>query len=307
MTKILIIGLGRIGYRHLESLVNSNIETNIDCIDNSEQILKNLKTKFRDKIRLFKDVESIDRKYDFLIHSTSSDIRLKSLNTILSRSKIRFAILEKLLVQNLQDLISLKKIGKQFEKCWVNTPMHEWDLYKKLKKNVNISKVSEIQFNYFEGLACNAIHFIDFISSWKKMIPIKLDTSKLEDWYESKRRGFYDVYGELKIVYSDNTILTLKSFNNKSDYHCTIKEEKKIWKLIEAKKHFYYNDNKVIEGHVEYQSELTGKLIEKILLSQKCDLPELDWSIDCHELLIESLLNYWNSYYKTNNNVLPIT
>ena len=58
------------------------------------------------------------------------------------------------------------------------------------------------------------------------MIPIKLDTSKLEDWYESKRRGFYDVYGELKIVYSDNTILTLKSFNNKSDYHCTIKRKK---------------------------------------------------------------------------------
>ena len=59
-----------------------------------------------------------------------------------------------------------------------------------------------------------------------------------------------------------------------------------------GQKAFYYNDNKVIEGHVEYQSELTGKLIEKILLSQKCDLPELDWSIDCHELLIEFLLNY---------------
>ena len=52
--------------------------------------------------------------------------------------------------------------------------MHEIDLYKKLKKKININNVSKIEFNNFDGLACNSIHFIDFISTWKKISQLRL-------------------------------------------------------------------------------------------------------------------------------------
>ena len=139
------------------------------------------------------------------------------------------------------------------------------------------------------------------------MLPDTIDTSKLTGWHKSKRKGFFDVYGELKINYADNTCLILKSFKNKFNYHCLINENKKIWKLIERDKLFYANDGTKVEGNVEYQSELSGKIIKKILLSQKCELPELSWSIECHKLLIKSLLNHWNSYYNTRDKVLAIT
>ena len=133
MTKILIIGLGNIGYRHLQSLYNAKKNLLIDCVDSSEIIINEVKKNTGSKnIRFFTNLENIDAKYDFLIHSTSSDIRLKLLIQILNRSQIKFCILEKLLVQSLEDLLILEKLCNQIEKCWVNTPMHEWDLYKKL-------------------------------------------------------------------------------------------------------------------------------------------------------------------------------
>ena len=221
MTKFLIIGLGTIGYRHFESLYNSNNNFHIDCYDISkisrDRVYNSLNLKKKHKVRLLKSLSELDFKYDFLINATSSDVRLKILKKILKKTKFRYVILEKILAQSVTDLRSLNLISKNFKKCWVNTPMHELDLYKKLKKKINIHRVKKIEFNYFDGLACNAIHFIDFISTWKNQLPIKINTSNLKNWYMSKRKGFFDVYGSLEIIYPDQTELILKSFKSKKN------------------------------------------------------------------------------------------
>lgn len=312
MIKILIIGLGTIGFRHFESIFNSNKNYHIDCYDNSTKSLKKInkflsKNTFSHKIKLLKNINDVESKYDFLIHATSSNVRLVTLQNVLRKSKIRYGILEKFLAQSDQDLEKFKLVIDLFEKCWVNTPMHEWSLYKKLKKKVSVDNIKKIEFNYFEGLACNSIHFLDFVSSWKKKLPSKIKTSKLKNWYLSKRKGFYDVYGELEIIYLDGTRLILKSEKNKTNYHCRIKEQKRAWTLIEKDQTFYSSDGIKDFGIVEYQSELTNKIIQKILKKGSCELPDIHWSIKCHKILINSMLNYWNQYNKVNIKKLPVT
>jgi hypothetical protein len=312
LIKFLIIGLGTIGYRHFESLYNYQDQLQLDCYDISNQSLERINNFLKNKktihkIRTINSLDKVEMKYDFIIHSTGSDIRLATLKKILEVTKIKYAILEKLLAQSIDDLLELKLISKHFEKCWVNTPMHEWDLYKKLKKNINIDSISKIEFNFFDGLACNAIHFIDFISSWKNQLPKNIDTSNLSDWYQSKREGFFDVYGELIIEYPDNTILILNTHKEKSNYHCNIYENDNKWTLVESENFFSSENGHRETGNVEYQSELTGKIVKKIIKNQDCDLPILDWSVECHVLLIKSLLKYWNTYNNTTTKFLPIT
>lgn len=311
MTKFLIIGLGTIGYRHFESLYNSNNKFYIDCYDISkksrDRVYNSLNSQKKHKVKIIKSLNELDIKYDFLINATSSDVRLSILKKILRKAKFKFVILEKILVQSVSDLRRLKLISKNFKKCWVNTPMHELELYKKLKKKININKVKKIEFNYFDGLACNAIHFIDFVSTWKNKLPIRINNSNLENWYMSKRKGFFDVYGKLEIIYPDQTKLILKSFKRKKNYHCNIFDNKTKWTLIESKKIFYSSNGFKQKGNVEYQSELTYKIIKKIINNQNCNLPKLNWSIECHIPLIKSLLKYWNSFYNTANKKLPIT
>ncbi len=312
MIKVLIIGLGSIGYRHFESLYNLSGKLYIDCYDISQKSILRVQNhlevqKKNHTVRIIKSLNEAESKYDFLIHATGSDVRLNILKKVFKKSKIKYAILEKVLGQSLDSLEKYKKIEKYFKRCWVNTPMHEWDLYIKLKKKINIKNVKKIEFNNFDGLACNAIHFIDFVSTWKKQLPVKFDTSNLKNWYKSKRKGFFDVYGELKIIYPDNTYLILKSFKKNKNYHCNIYENSIKWTLIENKKMFYSSNGFKRNGNVEYQSELTSKIIKKIIKNQDCDLPQLNWSIKCHYLLIKSLLKYWNSFYNTASKNLPIT
>ena len=138
MTKILIVGLGKIGFYHFQSLFNSKSNFSIDCVEISDQrieILQNYLKKFKNKkkINILKSFKMIDKNYDFLIHSTSSDVRLVTLRKILKISKIKYAILEKNLTGNLIELKHFKKIEKNFKKCCVNTFRHETSLWKNLE------------------------------------------------------------------------------------------------------------------------------------------------------------------------------
>ena len=312
MIKILVVGLGNIGFRHFESLLKSKNNYEIYCYDKSKSALQRVRelienTNHSQRVKIINNIDEINNNHDFLIHATSSDVRLKTFSQILSKSKIKFAILEKILAQNIDHLNRINIVSKNLQNCWVNTPMHEWDLYSRIKKKINVKNINKIEFNNFDGLACNAIHFIDFFSSWKKMLPNKIETSRLSNWYESKRKGFFDVFGKLEIIYPDQATLTLTSNKNSSNYHCIIKENKRKWTLIENEKIFFSSDGYKENGIIEYQSQLTDIIINKIITKGDCELPKLDWSIDCHRILINSLLNYWNVYFNKNDEILPIT
>ena len=62
---------------------------------------------------------------------------------------------------------------------------HESTIWKNLKK-VKIDNISLIEFRGVQGLACNAIHAIDLVSSWKKM-PLSIEITNFEKWYKSKK------------------------------------------------------------------------------------------------------------------------
>ena len=72
---------------------------------------------------------------------------------------------------------------------------------KNLKK-VKIDNISLIEFRGVQGLACNAIHAIDLVSSWKKM-PLSIEITNFEKWYKkAKRIGFIDFNGEIEVIFS---------------------------------------------------------------------------------------------------------
>ena len=51
------------------------------------------------------------------------------------------------------------------------------------------------------------------------------------------------------------------------------------------------SNGQIILGKIDFQSQMTGPLVESILRSRHCDLPSLKESIEIHAIFIESLLN----------------
>ncbi|OUW95790.1 MAG: hypothetical protein CBD97_02345 [Pelagibacteraceae bacterium TMED237] len=312
MTKILIIGLGKIGFYHFDSLFKSKNYFQIDCVEISENRINQInnyikKSKGNEKVRIYKSLNMIDKYYDFLIHATNSDVRLITLQKILSISKIKYCILEKNLSGSLIELKKFKHIQKRFKKCWVNTFRHESTLWQKFKKKVSVKNIFLIEFRGIEGLACNAIHNIDLIASWKKKLPLSVEITNLQKWYKSKKRkGFVDFCGEIEVIFPDNLRLLIRGYEGHQNLKCNIFEKKQKWTLLESAGMFF-SKNEKITGTFEYQSVMTNKLINKIIKTGKCDLPELNWSIDCYTILLEALLKNWNQCFETSVKKISIT
>ncbi len=71
---------------------------------------------------------------DLSVVTTTADVRVKLVEEIDDRCCSRFWILEKVLVQNLNDLMRLEKIFGEGQSAWVNTPRLFWDLYRSLRQ-----------------------------------------------------------------------------------------------------------------------------------------------------------------------------
>ena len=96
--------------------------------------------------------------------STNSDVRFKIFKFIVSNFKVKHFILEKFVFQNIKHYkYALNIIKNQKLKVFINCPMRNWPLFKKIrdkdyKKNIKI-KISGSKW----GLASNAIHYIDLL------------------------------------------------------------------------------------------------------------------------------------------------
>ena len=86
-----------------------------------------------------------------------------------------------------------------------------------------------------------------------------------------------------------------------------IKSKSTNWFLNESAGKFYGSDNSTIPGEIEYQSNITSRLIKNILLDKNCELPSLEDTIRLHELFLSELLMHWNRSNNLNDTHLPIT
>ena len=157
-------------------------------------------------------------------------------------------------------------------------------------------------------MACNSIHFLDLFTWWTGETLTELNTTQLEYWNPSKRDGFWEVTGKLVAYYSEGSQLNLISMKkSKEPLIFQSRNLNENWILKENQGLFIRNKNNVIRGRVELQSEITGELVESILIKGKCSLTTLKESAQIHKILIRDLLNHWNKTHNTNKEVLPIT
>ena len=163
-------------------------------------------------------------------------------------------------------------------------------------------------FEGLTGLACNAIHFIDFVSRWNRSKLISVDTTGLlGNWRPAKREKFFEVYGQLRMYFEDGSKLQLISVPNDSNHRGRITVKDDVWEIFESKGTAYSKSGQIIIEANLFQSQLTGPLVETILLSAPCDLPSLSESVVQHRLFVNELLAHWNRNMPVKSIKLPIT
>ena len=62
-----------------------------------------------------------------------------------------------------------------------------------------------------------------------------------------------------------------------------------------------------IPGRIELQSEMTERLVESILKTGQCNLPNFEESAQIHRIFLHSMLDHWNKSHNRNDTLIPIT
>ena len=315
--KFLIIGVGNVGLRHLQGLTNLS-EKNLEfyLLDKNDLY----KTRFDQEIKEIKknhilnQISKIEElkniEFELTIISTTATNRPELLSYIIGKIKTKFILIEKPICQSESELENLRKFSSN--NIFVNYPRRYCEWHKKIKNKLLLGKFNKFVkveiSGGFIGLACNACHFIDLFNFWTNKYPTKINTDSLGDWYISKRDGFYEIEGNMKIHFDSDLLLELNSYNYKKNIEVNVydSENKLILNINYDKGSAKFLDGEIINGKLKYQSENTHNLL-KLMQNDNKEICSLSNAINSYDILIKELINNWNIKFKTNEKKIMIT
>jgi len=324
MSKIVLIGAGQLGSRHLQGLAKSNLEIFIEVVEPFEQAREVAQQRYEEidanpkikSINFFESLDQLSDELDIVIIATNADVRSKIIKELFAKKSVKNLILEKVLFQTLEEYKEIEKLLEETAtKCWVNHPRRMFPFYQALKNELESSEqVSYMVQGGAWGMGCNGLHFIDHLSFLTNNHSLKIDNDFLHPHvYDAKRANYIEFNGLLKgrlgnhifTLYSNKeytpttltiTTNTLTAFIDEASGYTRIARQNNDWKWEESTQKIVY-----------FQSELSNVLIEQIINTGNCDLPTYDEAMQLHIPFIEALLSHIKNVNGQVLTLCPIT
>ncbi|WP_298623532.1 Gfo/Idh/MocA family oxidoreductase [uncultured Legionella sp.] len=309
MKNIVVIGSGQLGSRHLQGLTKLNIEAaievvepNIESVNMTKERLNSIEQNDSIKRITFKSrIEELSDNIDLCIIATNSDVRLKVVQELLEKKRVKNIVLEKVLFQRLADYETANSLFKASDvNVWVNCARRAFAIYKQLKQR--LTEEPSIEFRVVGGhwgLGCNAIHFIDLFSMLCGEVNYSIIDNKLDDEViASKRNGFIEFTGNITGQFKNGHTFDLVSIKNSSQpllIEIITSKERLLVDETNGKMSVFHTDNVLVDTisfDMVYQSNLTDLTANQILTTSQCDLPNYADSSIIHQTLLEFLLDH---------------
>jgi hypothetical protein len=295
--KVLVVGIGTMGARHVQGCLRAE---GVECVyvfdkdDKAIQYMKNIVNDDPicdlDKVQIVSDFKALPRKVDLCIVATSARGRAQLLFSLVKTIHAEFWIFEKLLEQSIDAIDSIEKYMRG-QNCWVNTPRRVKKIYNKVPRIDPKEPFMAQVVGKTWGIASNAIHYIDYFEYLTDRQVVSFDTTGLDsNWYNTKRPGYFDVKGELKISFENGGKLILVSNEEELGLKLSIRTNTKQIIIDELQDEYCCADEVAIMES-EFQSDLMPIIITDLQNAHCCNLPDLRTSARQHRLIISSLLD----------------
>lgn len=310
MKKVLLIGAGQLGSRHLQGIARSDEPLSVTVV---EPFALNLETA----IGRFKEIEGYQKhsfvthndlaavhhtSFDIAIIATNADVRAQITMNLLEWVDVPYIIFEKVVFQGAKQFDQvIDKLHVKGIQSWVNCPRRHFDYYKQLKKRVSGKGSVNINVTGVEwGLACNSLHFIDLLFFLSSESEIMLTENNLiHKVFSSKRSGFVEFYGsfsgETPMGSSISLNCSRKASDDENPYQkISITLDDFSLLISEASGEVIVMNNQGIiianeKIEVVYQSMLTNFQMQQIFRTGQSELPDLLNSLNAHSFLFHAL------------------
>ena len=319
MYNIVIIGVGALGKRHLQSIVQSKIDLDIYCYDINEHALDGFEWEntYNNKIiTMVNSFEELPKIVDFALFAMTAKGRREMFDQLIAHCTVKNILFEKVLFQKIEDYEHVGgKLRELNINAWVNCARRQWDSYQELKKELEAAREMRVIISGGEwGLACNAIHQIDLIEFLSGSSETKVDSMALLPIItDSKRAGFKEVYGTIsghsgKCSYfsitcmKDTNVPSVVTISSDIGQYIILEGKQKMVCMTKDGKYEFTEK----EFLVPYQSQITQFVMEDMLFNTQSRLVEYDISSRLHLEFIRPLTKF---FYENGweNESCPIT
>ena len=308
--KILLIGAGQIGCRHLEALKKVSIPLDIAIVDPLKSSLIRASERydavvsdFAHRVSFNTSIPDSHKNTRIAVIATTSAHRKIAIDEIFNTGSTEYMFLEKLLFQKESDysdvssLINIKRIP-----TWVNCRMRIIPCYRDMKAKTNFIKIQYEVSAGDLGIATSAVHFLDHVAYLTGCTDFTIDTTELDEKpVESKRSGFVEFNGTLKADFKDgSTARITKSTDLNSPFIVKISTEDKQFTINETIQKMSISKKKggwtsvETDAPIPYQSTMTTWLVEDILSSGNCTATPYEESAKIHLQTLEPLRQFLN-------------
>ena len=291
---ILIVGLGQLGARYLQGLINVGPLYDIDILEPSDMAYQKgigvLQSGGASLVNVSRvTFQNLKARYRVVIVATSSAPRAEVVSAVSINTCVDNWVIEKVLAQTEGQLQTILN-SVCTKGAWVNTPRRRTSVYRALKPLLSNGRPIRFEGNLPNlGLGCNSIHFIDVVSWLVDSAVAHVEVASPQGWKLSKRDGYKEFEGELTAHYEDGSLLRLKS-DFEGAVSIAVYQDEKVFSVSETEG--VYEGEYLHSGRVEYQSELSYELIRDIIEKKIGDgLPTIQQSVEQHIALFKAIRN----------------
>ncbi len=319
--RILIVGAGQLGSRHLQGALKSNNHLSITVVDPSLDSL-NLSKRRAEEVKfgcyssniIFKQSLPKNENFHICIISTNSDVRAKVTQEVLFNCNVNQIIFEKVLFQNeldfkiISDLLKKKNISG-----WVNCGRRTYDYYQQIKRNLNTDLVISMSVKGKSwGMACNIIHYIDLFAYLVNDSNITITKTNLSNNIYASKRGnsFYEIYGMIECRIKNHLLTVSCAEDNSTSLSVKIINQNVEYYFDEVNGSSKSKVNGVItvkNQKIPYQSCLTDKIIDCLIKNNECELIPFEDSCKLHLTLLHEIKRHLSKVLNKKLDYCPIT
>ena len=317
MNKLLLVGCGNIGFRHLQAILNEQsivdliyiVEKNIDQIHAIKNKISCI--KFSKKVLFYTSFDDLraDINYvDIAISSVTSQYQIEVIKKIVLFDP-KYILLEKPLSQSYLDCLSIFNYLSYMKKnVYVNLTRPMWNGYQNIY-NILINYHTPIRMNVSGlnwGFGCNALHYIDLFRFLTNSVDLKVEVSAFKKDLLPPKRGinYEDFSGSCLITNSKDDSLELSCFssvNKEEFFNISIRDSlhQYNFNIIEALD-FYVEQIQNVKSNINelFVSTSTYIITNRLIETGVCMLPNLDEALISHKVFFDSLQQSFNDREK---------
>jgi predicted dehydrogenase len=327
MFKILLVGCGQLGSRHLQAIASLQEVREVHVVDVNPQALELGRTRLKEisdlnpeiTFRWSTEFTPDSRQGDLCIIPTQARGRSALMKKIVTECRYNHFLVEKIVTQSMEEYQDLLNFVQENQlSVWVNCKSRAYGIHKYIKSRLNPDdRITFQAAGGNHGLANNGIHEVDLFVFHDGAKKIERLGSRIHPSLLPSKRGsdLFDLSGTLWGCSDKGSMLTITfAPEHVSPDHISIVSAHSRF-IVDHFQQFAYESyadenwqwRRIPVNENWTVSHMTKTFVRDILSKGCCDLPSLADCFAAHEFILQELQPQFNRLLNQNNSFCPVT